>query len=299
MLIDEIVDILGHENGSLTNALMKTKILLHKLGHKELVEWVNNELNGYSDEGAIPSYRIVPSQVLANVNNGRWRLTSHPIPIGHLEPEEQKSLTTSKTAASLAELEALSSVSTGESLQRPIPMEVCSILDRGLDNYFRVERAWCSISLYSIKGILVNVRSSLLDFLLELREQIGEGATDSNMKEKSDSIDTKGIFANAIFGSNTTIIVGNQNTQTVSFNAKNIADLQEFLRRLRNQLPELNILEEARKAAGEQIASVETQLAMSYPDVGIVKAAGDVLYGILLGVGGNLATELLKHFASF
>ncbi|WP_186098098.1 hypothetical protein [Burkholderia gladioli] len=39
-LLDDIVDLLSDKNGSLTGALLKTKVLLHRIGHRELVEWV-------------------------------------------------------------------------------------------------------------------------------------------------------------------------------------------------------------------------------------------------------------------
>jgi AbiTii len=44
MLLDDIITILSDQNGSLESALLKTKILMRKLGHKELVGWVNAEL---------------------------------------------------------------------------------------------------------------------------------------------------------------------------------------------------------------------------------------------------------------
>ncbi len=146
---------------------------------------------------------------------------------------------------------------------------------------------------------MVNVRSRLLDFLLELRDKIGEGVTDANIKEKSRSIDAQGLFNHTIFGSNTTIIVGNQNSQTVPFNSKNINDLKEFLQQLKNELPQLNLLAGAKEQASEQVNSIESQLATTLPDINIIRKAGNVLYGILLGVGGNYATDLIKHLTDF
>jgi len=63
-LIDEIIDNLSADQPNLTNALMKTKVLLHKLGKKDLIEWVNNEINGYSEAADVPPYRTVNAQVL-------------------------------------------------------------------------------------------------------------------------------------------------------------------------------------------------------------------------------------------
>lgn len=48
-LISEIVDTHSSNTGKLSDALIKTKVLLYNIGHKELVPWVNNELNGYPD----------------------------------------------------------------------------------------------------------------------------------------------------------------------------------------------------------------------------------------------------------
>ncbi len=70
-LINDVIGVLSDGDGSLTEALIKTKVVLHKIGHKELVDWVNNELNGYSDTDQVPPYRILQAQVLANIaNNG-------------------------------------------------------------------------------------------------------------------------------------------------------------------------------------------------------------------------------------
>ena len=46
-LLNETIEILSSEKPSLTDALMKTKVILHKLGRRDLAEWVNLELNGY------------------------------------------------------------------------------------------------------------------------------------------------------------------------------------------------------------------------------------------------------------
>ena len=40
-LINEIIEILSSDTGKLSDGLIKTKVLLHKIGHKELVPWVN------------------------------------------------------------------------------------------------------------------------------------------------------------------------------------------------------------------------------------------------------------------
>ena len=54
-LLKDIVALLSDKDGSLTGALLKTKVLLHQIGHKELAEWVNDELNGYGEDSCTTS----------------------------------------------------------------------------------------------------------------------------------------------------------------------------------------------------------------------------------------------------
>lgn len=77
-LIDEIIGILSSNSGVLTEALIKTKVLLYKIGHKELVVWVNKELNGYSQSDELPDYRVIAAQVRVSAANRAYKVESHP-----------------------------------------------------------------------------------------------------------------------------------------------------------------------------------------------------------------------------
>lgn len=48
-LLDTIISELVNVEISLSSPLLKTKILASRLQNKELLEWVNNELKGYSN----------------------------------------------------------------------------------------------------------------------------------------------------------------------------------------------------------------------------------------------------------
>jgi hypothetical protein len=64
-LLDEIIGLLSSEGAPLTEALLKTKVLLHIIGRKELAEWVNSELNGYRETDTLPSYRTLRGEILS------------------------------------------------------------------------------------------------------------------------------------------------------------------------------------------------------------------------------------------
>lgn len=88
MLISEIIDLLGRDDANLTQILLKTKILLYEIEKKELAQWVNAELTGYSEGDDVPGYRKVKAQVLGNVASIAWRYSNHPLPTMHLSESE-------------------------------------------------------------------------------------------------------------------------------------------------------------------------------------------------------------------
>ena len=214
-LVDEIIDILSSDKGKLSDALIKTKVLLHQIGHKELVSWVNNELNGYPNSNSVPEYRIVPAQVLVNASNLAYEVTAHPIPLGHLENKHRESIETSKMDQSLAVLEQFAENKSGR-LQALIPMETYGFLGKGLSNGYNIHRAWSEISYTSVTQILIQVRSRLLDFLLELKDELPSELNEEEAKAHINKVDAGNLFNSAIFGDNTTIVVGNENIQNVS-----------------------------------------------------------------------------------
>jgi hypothetical protein len=125
-ILEEIIENLSDSNFQITSALIKTKILLHKIGRKDLSEWVNNEINGYVGKENLPEYRIIPSIVLANFESFSHRATSHPIPLHHLDQNTREALQNICIRQSLASIEKLL-LSETKNFQNPIPM--CRVPD--------------------------------------------------------------------------------------------------------------------------------------------------------------------------
>jgi hypothetical protein len=213
LLIDEIIQLLSSDKGSITEALLKTKVLLHQIGPRELIEWVNDELNGYREGKEVPPYRILPAQVRGNLVYIRARYTSHPIPVGHLTEEERQTLESLAVRDSLAVVLQLSE--SENSISRPLPLEYSAYLGKGLSPGTHVEQAWCAISQFQFGNIVFQVRSRLLDFMLELKGSFGGASSEAEIRQKTSTVDTKAMFNNAVFGPNATVIVGSNNTQVV------------------------------------------------------------------------------------
>ena len=298
-LLNEIIEALSSQSGSLTDALLKTKVLLHKIGHQELVEWVNNELSGYPDEDNIPEYRILPAQVLVNASNMAYQVTSHPIPLEHLTEEQRESLETARMHQSLAVLEKLVEKADGH-LQASIPMEANGLLGRGLANGYKIQRAWCEIGQASVAQIFVQVRSRLLDFVLGLQDKLGADVSEQEIRQRADSFDASSLFNNAIFGNNTTIVVGTHNKQQVT----NIAVkgdfyvLAEELRQYGVGEPDITALKQAINADAGAPEIVEKKFGPAVRGwlQGMLSKAVDSSWQIELGIASSLLATALQNY---
>lgn len=298
-LADEIVELLSSNDGVLSEALIKTKVLLHKIGHKELVTWVNKELNGYEDDDDLPDYRIVEAQVLVNATNRAYQVRSHPVPLGHLEEDYRNRLEKGIMPQSLAVIEELTAKKEG-SLQSHIPMELNGLLSRNLANGYIVQRAWCEIPMASASNILMQVRSRLLDFILELSGEFSSANTDEEIKDKANKFDAGNLFNHTIFGDNTTIVVGSENTQTVTnTNTKN--NFEALANELKsNGVSDDNVI--VLKQAIESDSNFPVQNKNEFgPEVkswmqSMMSKAIETSWQIELGVAGSLLATALNNF---
>ena len=298
-LISEIIEILSSDTGKLSDALIKTKVLLHKIGHKELVPWVNSELNGYPDRDSVPEYRVLPAQVLVNASNGAYRVTSHHIPMGHLDEKHRESIETARMDQSLVVLEKFTEKNTGH-LQAHIPMESYGILGKGLDNSYQIESAWSEIGHTSVLQIIIQVRSRLLDFVLELNDQFPNELNEEEVKERISNVDAENLFNSAIFGDNTTILVGSSNTQTVS-NVNIKGDFSALAKTLeKNGVSDSDIT--ALKDAIDQDSSVINDDSKEFgPAVKswlqtMLSKAVETSWNIELGIASSLLATALNSF---
>ncbi len=298
-LTDEIIDVLGADEPNLTNALLKTKILLHKLGKSDLIEWVNNEINGYSEAAEVPPYRAVDAQVLANFSNGAYQYTRHPIPLSHLDKDYRESLESTKLRQSLGVLEEFASNDSG-SIQSAIPLEANHLLGKGLDSSYHIQRAWCEISTTAITQILIEVRSRLLDFILELSGKFGEHLSDKEVKDIGNALDTKSMFANAMFGDNTTILVGNHNQQSIDIqiNKNDFASLSEILSVQNIAEPDIHDLKVALESDTDspEVTKEEFGPAVKEWLKSMLSKAVDTSWQIEIGIASSFLADALKKY---
>jgi hypothetical protein len=230
MLLDEIIKILGSTTASLTEALLKTKMLLHQIRAKDLVPWVNSELDGYPDDN-VPSYRIISMDVRGNIETPTMIMGDQALAIQHLEEAQQKQLTRCAVRDSLTIVEEgvkKNQVNPKWVMVRQLPPEATSALSRAY-SHASVMSAWCVLNTAQFHGILSSVRTRLLDFALDLRDVVGVEADNTKLVEKSAEVNTKQMFQNAIYGPVGHVYFGSNVSQTYTVN-NNQGDIDGLLR---------------------------------------------------------------------
>jgi hypothetical protein len=124
--------------------------------------------------------------------------------------------------------------------------------------------------------------------------------TDEEIKERTTSFDAKDLFAHAMFGDNTTIVLGSHNTQTVT-NTKNIGDFNALAEILRRNGVDENDISDLRKAIASDQESHEISLKKYGPSVQVwlksmLTKAIDSSWQIEIGVAGSLLASALQKY---
>jgi hypothetical protein len=215
MLLDEIIAILSDTKGSVTGALLKTKVLLHKIGRQDLVPWVSNELTGYPDDN-VPDYRILCTEVRGQVQTFRLLAKNQPLPILHLSEDVQKFLTRYPMTSSLQVIEESiqqRKTDSGE-VHVQLPLEIVTLINPALGPGVGVISAWRRLDITEIDSVLVEVRSRLLDFALGLQDVVGEDAT--KLGQKIVGEEAGKLFEMKIIGSGNNVYFAHNSTQIVT-----------------------------------------------------------------------------------
>ena len=294
-LIDELIADITGQSVNLTDVLIKTKVLAFKLKNEDLSKWIEYELNGYPN-GNLPDYRILHCQVIGHMSNGFREVKNYPIPIQFLDKKLLESITTVRLNQSVSTLEGLTNENK---LGMVISPEFYPYLSKGLDSGFVIQYARREIDNAQIAQTNTAIRSKLLDFLLKLSDEVGDKRDLKTFTVGKDKDRVASIFHSAIFGNNTTIIVGDNNTQSIS----DSYNVYRNFEKLKKQLVEMGLtdsdVEELRLIIDDDNANqVEHRFGDKVKNW-ISKSLQKTMDGswtIGLGVAANLLSDVVSAY---
>lgn len=228
-IIEELIDEISNGSTKLTDILIKTKVLAFKLKNEELKSWIDNELNGYKSED-LPDYRILKCQVIGTMSNGFQRAKNFPIPLTGIDDKIANGLTTVNMHQSISTLDHFIYDEESSKMGVHVPAELCNYISSTLGNGYQIEHAKQQLDKVQITQVLTAIKSKLLDFLLNLNEEIGDGDFEQFAQGQSKE-KVEGLFHSTVFGNNATIIIGDNNKQKVKNITKgNFKDLESILK---------------------------------------------------------------------
>lgn len=264
--------------------LRRVKLAAAKLQLNQLESWVNNELNGYSDE--LPEYRKVHGQPAAwNPYNGWIPIMGNPTFI--------EILSTANIGQSIAGLSDLVKKEKAGELHFPVPAELVSKLNDILN--YPTARIVIKIPRGAIIGVLDAVRNRVLDWSIEMERQgvLGEGMTFNTIEREAarTAMTTYNIGTIGNFAGN----LGNANTsRDISLRSNDVSDVKLLIDQINAEVPRL-IECGAGKDLPVLVSAITAEIQSQQPDTQKMQGLVGDMRAALSGAAGNmLATGALS-----
>lgn len=270
------------------------------LGNENLVNWARMEVSGYTKAEDLPDYRKMPSESSGDFYGpfGSGIKNAH-IPNSIIEKGHREVLCNVYMFEPVTELEDLATYkrSEGNILKLPWSGNMIAYYQRKeiYQNGMVLASAWRITTQQKLIGILEIIRTRVLDFILEIEDELGLGnisakPTSKTISSKPEKIQQ--IFNNKIYGGN--IMIGNTRNitqQTININQGDIESLKNYLKELGVKKNNINELEEA-------IKKDETERQRPGPAVkSWLKKAGEFGTSIVSNTLGQLlASAVAKYY---
>ncbi|MBM0656589.1 hypothetical protein JMN12_08520 [Capnocytophaga genosp. AHN8471] len=212
---------------TLSDALLQSKIIAHKINNTIFKEWLKKETEGYNpNDDMLPSYRKIANRMELSLELGGEK---QPIPF-NLSPEFEESVNFHRIIESISIVEEVVKKGSGKIVYsiemvahvfNSLPKKTQAMINlyqmRGA--ILKLERG---INILSYKNVIDQTKNKLLDILLELDCEFPNIKNEYTInKENNDK--TNNIITNNIYGNNAPINLstGDNSNQTIVVN-KNI-----------------------------------------------------------------------------
>ncbi|TDU43488.1 hypothetical protein BXY82_0900 [Gelidibacter sediminis] len=193
-LIADIINELIDTEKSISSPLLKTKVLASRTQNAQLLDWVSNELEGYSLKDTLPKHRIYRCQLIGTYTVGYTQYNNQPIPTDGLPESLEDSVRSVEFYQSISGLENLYKNCTSGVLEMPLRAELTGVIGynwQKLGNpYLHLINTRKKIAAGTITEIISVVRNRLLDFMLKIDEEYGNITDITELKTKKDEINT-------------------------------------------------------------------------------------------------------------
>ena len=233
-LIESLIKDL-YENKSLSDIFLKLQVIVYLLKNELLTEWFNNENNGYSQEKALPQYRVLPALHYAQVEqnrgfNGSLMYNHYNLPVDLIEDTEVQNIMSSiEYRDSLSNITNLISNEDEGTISITAPTMAISLFQKRLQSNCYIHRIWREIPKNAIQNIITQIKSKLLQFLLEINENLNLNISFTEMENKNKIEKAfNQTITNNIYGNNNNVGIGHNVKQEINQSFVDYEKLKEY-----------------------------------------------------------------------
>lgn len=274
---------------ALSKILMKVQVIAHYLKNSMFSTWLSNEINaGYETKDSLREYRISNCEVFCNISSMAGMYQNIKVSTELFSNEKAKEVARIVLFyETILEIEGFSN--SQKSLKKFLPNTLLFYINETLTPGWNTIDAWQVISNFTCKSIVENFKSKLLQFFLELSEQLEINVNFNVManKKRIDKIVCDTIYAGIVStGSNSSIgiykshIVGGSSNQ-VSLNVDIKNEIEKVIRNIEGSL---KIFGNSQDEVKSEIDRIKIQIAKEKPKLSILKNSFEMLKSIFVEV---------------
>lgn len=161
------------DDTSLENILLRLKVILPDLESDSIMDWINGELQGYTDKTKLPEYRIFKGRLTGDfLLNFYYRYTNADVPIeALLSKEVVEELSKLYITDNITILERITKKGTdvqASKYSKIIPAGYCHSISKDM---FQLTSMEVQAPSNLIEGIISRVKSKLVEIIMELEKQ--------------------------------------------------------------------------------------------------------------------------------
>lgn len=290
----------GLTNGeNLSTVMLRVQVFVSLLDNDNLKRWLKSEQYGYPLDAVVPEYRHIGCGTLkANIMSGGGMWENFTIPTDVLPEHVQSLVSVVQFREAVSTLEAYTAPSPDnkrQMLKVSMPSSIYRYVDEVLDgDWHRTTEAWVIIPSQSVIGMLERIKSTLLDFIIKIKNELELDIDISSVgQEKINKIMNTTIYANAVHTgtgdmnvSNNNMVIGDDAHITISPDSKQ--QIQELVNQLNSLKSQLNIDE---VEFTEYLDEIQKELDSKMPSPKILRQALRAIKGF-----GGIVTEKAIEF---
>ncbi|WGW11869.1 hypothetical protein LWF01_17545 [Saxibacter everestensis] len=286
MLRNRVLD----ESETLAGLLRACLMLGSETRSDALREWAALELNGYSNEDALPTYRCIPAGLFADGTSGNTWFKGQRIGTRQLPAEVRDEVPDSVNLRQpIEELEQLANQRDSIKMSmQGFPM-LASLWSRELSMYQTVQTIYYQIPRETMAGVVGKARTALVGLVAEIAANVGDdeipskGQVDAAVQiiVKGGSSDTYNVD---VATNNGVIGQGKHSEQNQSIGVK-AAEVVDLLKALRTALPD--VADDGDRSDVEQaIDDLQDAITADTPAPEVIKRRAGALKRLAERAGG-------------